>query len=356
MLPFEPQRMTTYARPSYEQLQGRIAADLATMPAVLREPLSAAWARACHGEHGHLDWLYAQCTPLACEEDRLQDWATLYGVNRLTATAASGSVTFTGTAGATLLKGAVLRGANGQDYTVAMAVTLAGAMGTAVVVCQAPGVAGNLPTGAELTLVDPLPGIGGTATVDAHGLTGGSVQESGEDWRARVVDEWQTVTTVGARGGRAADYVYWAKSAHPSVTGALVQMHTLGMGTVVVRPICNGLANRLPTQSVLDAVLVKMQSAAPVMPEIFVVAPSLRPVAVTLDLAATVDTAGNRAAIDAALRAVVQAEQSAGSTLLLSELDAAVATVTTQYTRTAPVTDVTCAAGEVFAPPVITWA
>ena len=348
--------MTTYARPSYEQLQARIAADLAAMPAVLREPLSAAWARACHGEHGHLDWLYAQCTPLACEEERLQDWATLYGVTRLSATAASGSVTFTGTVGATLLKDAVLRGANGQDYLVATAVTLAGATATAAVVGQTPGVDGNLPAGAELTLVDPLPGIGGTVTVAAAGLTGGAAQELVEDWRARVVDEWQTVTTLGARGGRAADYVYWARAAHPSVTGALVQVHTLGMGTVVVRPICNGLANRLPTQAVMDAVLAGLLGAAPVMPEIYVVAPTLRSVAVTLDLAPSVDTAGNRAAIVAALNAAVLAEQSAGSTLLLSELDAAVATVTTQYARTAPVADLVCAAGEVFALPVVTWA
>jgi uncharacterized phage protein gp47/JayE len=348
--------MTTYTRPSYEQLQARIAADLAAMPAVLREPLSAAWARACHGEHGHLDWLYAQCTPLACEEERLQDWATLYGVTRLSATAASGLVTFTGTAGATLLKDAVVRGANGQDYVVATAVALAGATGTAAVVGQSAGVLGNLPAGAELTLVDPLPGIAGTVTVAAAGLTGGAAQELVEDWRARVVDEWQTVTTVGARGGRAADYVYWAKSAHPSVTGALVQVHTLGMGTVVVRPICNGLANRLPTQAVMDAVLAGLLGAAPVMPEIFVVAPALRPVAVTLDLAASVDTAGNRAAIAAALNAAVLAEQSSEAELLLPEIDAAVATVTTQYARTAPVADLVCAAGEVFALPVVTWA
>ena len=85
-------------------------------------------------------------------------------------------------------------------------------------------------------------------------------------------------------------------------------------------------------------------------------APSLLPVAVTLDLAAAVDTAGNRAAIEAAVTNAVLAEQSAGATLLLSELDAAVATVTTQYVRSAPVTDLTCAVGEVFAPPVVTWA
>lgn len=345
----------TYPRPSYEQLRDRIAADLAAMPAVLREPLSAAWARACHGEHGHLDWLYAQCTPLACVEERLQDWATLYGVTRLAATPASGSVTVTGAVGATLLKDAVLRGANGQDYTVTTAVTLGASSGTAAVQSQSAGAESNLPAGAELTLVDPLPGIGGTVTVAAAGLTGGAAQELVEDWRARVVDEWQTVTTLGARGGRTADYVYWARAAHPSVTGALVQVHTLGIGTVVVRPICNGLANRLPTQAVMDAVLAGLLGAAPVMPEIYVVAPALRPVAVTLDLAPAVDTAGNRAAIEAALRGAVLAEQSSGAELLLSEIDAAVATVTTQYSRTAPVADLVCAAGEVFAPPVVTW-
>jgi Baseplate J-like protein len=177
-----------------------------------------------------------------------------------------------------------------------------------------------------------------------------------EDWRARVVDEWQTVTTLGARGGRAADYVYWARAAHPSVTGALVQAHTLGMGTVVVRPICNGLADRLPTQAVLDAVLAKLLATAPLVAEFYVLQPVLRPVAVTLDLAAAADTAGNRAAIAAAISVVALAEQSAGATLLLSELDAAVATVTTQYVRVAPVADLICAAGEVFAPPVVTWA
>lgn len=348
--------MTLYARRSYEQLRDRIAADMAAMPAVLREPLSAAWARACHGEHGHLDWLYAQCTPMACEEDRLQDWATLYGVTRLAATAASGAVTVTGTAGSTLLKDAVLRSTSGQDYAVAAALTLGGATGSANVVCLEPGAAGNLPAAAELTLVDPLPGIGGTMTVGVNALTGGSAQESVEDWRARVVAEWQTMTVDGARGGRIADYVYWAKSAHPSVTGAIVQVHTLGRGTVVVRPICNGLAKRLPTQAVMDAVLIGLQSAAPVMPEISVTAPILKAVDVTLDLATAVDTAQNRASIEAALTALVLSKQSSGNALLLAELDAAGATVTTQYTRSAPLVDLQCGAGEVFALPVVTWA
>ena len=347
--------MTVYARPTYEQLRDRIAADLAAMPAVLREPLSAAWARACYGEHGHLNWLYAQCTPLACDEDRLQDWATLYSVTRLAATAASGPVAFTGTPGATLLKDAVLRGTNGLDYSTLSAVTLSTTAGVASVVCSTLGAEGNLPAGAVLTLVDPLSGIASALTVGAQGLSGGAAEELAEDWRARVVNEWQTLTTLGARAGRAADYVYWAQSGHPSVTGALVEMHTLGLGTVVVRPVCNALAGRLPTQAVLDAVRGYLEATAPVMPEVYVVAPTVRAVAVTLDLVPAVDTAANRAAIEQSLGALVLAEQTTGATLLLSEIDAAVATVTTQYTRVAPVAALTCATGEIFALPVVTW-
>ncbi|WP_180131850.1 baseplate J/gp47 family protein [Rhodoferax sp. BLA1] len=348
--------MDTYTRPTYEQLRDRISADLAAMPAVLRGPLSAAWARACHGEHGHLDWLHAQCSPLTCDEERLADWAVLYGVARLAATYSVGPVDFGGSAGATLLTGAAARGANGLDYVVVTAVTLTGATDVAQVQCTTAGAVGNLPAGAVLTLIDPLSSVDSDLVVGAAGLSGGAAQELVEDWRARVVEEWQTVTTDGARGGRKADYVYWAKAAHPSVTGALVQLHALGVGTVLVRPICNGLSQRLPTPAVVAAVLNKLLALAPAMPDKSVEVPDLVPVTVQIDLLPGVDTGPNRAAILAALVALVDAEQSEGAVLQVAEIDAAIAVVTTQYTRLAPMADLVCGAGQVFAPPTVVWA
>lgn len=349
--------MSSYAaRPTYEQLRDRIAADLAAVPEVLRGPLAAAWAGACHGEHGHIAWASDQCSPLTCEEDRLQDWATLYKVDRLLATSAVGAVAFSGSVGATLLKDTTLRGPNGLNYVVLDAVTLTASTGTANVRCEDGGSAGNLSAGAALSLVDPVDGIASSATVGDAGVTGGAEEETTEDWRSRVVDEWQTITNAGAGGGRRADYVFWAKSAHPSVTGALIQFNTLGVGTVVIRPICNTLANRLPTQAVLDAVLAYLQSAAPVMPDLYVVAPSLHGVAVSVDLAAAVDTSANRAVIEAALASLVRSKQSdSGDTLLLSEIDGAVETVTSQFTRIAPTASIVCGAGEILALPVLSW-
>jgi len=82
-----------------------------------------------------------------------------------------------------------------------------------------------------LTLIDPVPGCAGTLTIDVTGITGGAEDELVDAWRMRVADEWRTVTTRGARSGKPDDYRWWAKSAHPSVSGALVQMHALGLGT-----------------------------------------------------------------------------------------------------------------------------
>lgn len=347
--------MTDYVRPSYVELKTRIETDLAAVPAVLRGPLSAAWARACHGQHGFLEWIDKQCSPLTCELERLYDWAALYGVDRLSATQATGNVLATGTIGTELLADTILRGQNGLDYTVLAAVTLGAGSTPVALRCNAAGSAGNLVAGQTLTLVDPVPGVVGTLTVDGAGLSGGAEQETLEDWRARVADEWRTMVTRGARSGKPDDYRYWAKSAHPSVTTALVQPQVLGMGTVIVRPICNALIDRLPTPAVVAAVSAFLLDIAPATADWSVVAPIVHAVTVSIDLLPGYDTVDNRNAIAAALSALVLAEFSETSLLAMAEIDAAIATVTTQYTRIAPVADIAIGAGEVFVLQPVVW-
>lgn len=345
----------TYVRPSYTELSARIQADLDALPAVLRGPLSAAWARACHSQHGYLEWIDAQCTPLTCELERLYDWAALYGVDRLLATAATGIALATGTAGTQVLAGTLLRGQNALDYMVLAAVVL-GAGATAVSIrCTTTGSAGNQAAGLTITLIDPVPGCASTLTIADPGLTGGAEEESLEGWRARVADEWRTVVTRGARSGKPDDYRYWARTAHPSVTTALVQPHALGVGTVLVRPICNSLGDRLPTQAVLDAVAEYLYSIAPATADWRVAAPQVQAVTVSLHLLPGFDTAGNRAAITSAVNAAVLAEVGETSILAVAELDAAIATVTSQYNRIAPVADIQAGMGAVLVLNPIVW-
>lgn len=347
--------MTYYVRPSYTELKTRIEADLAAMPAVLRGGLASAWAKVCHGEHGHLDWIDKQCSPLTCDLERLYDWAALYGVERLLATAATGNVLATGTVGTHLLAATQLRGQNGLDYTVLAAVTLGAGLTAVAVRCTSAGSAGNQAAGLTVTLVDPVPGVDGTLTVGIGGLSGGAAEEELEAWRARVADEWQVVTTRGARSGKPDDYRFWARSAHPSVTGALVQLHALGIGTVLVRPICNGLTDRAPSPAILAAVAEYFYSIAPATADWRLAAPIRRAVPVSIDLLPAADTGGNRAAITTALQAAVLAESSETSLLAMAELDAAIATVTDQYTRIAPLADIAVAAGEVLVLDPVAW-
>lgn len=327
--------MTPYNRPSFTDLLTRIESDLAALPAVLRRALAATWARVANGEHGHLDWIDAQCSPLTCELERLSDWAALYGVDRLLATAASGAALVTGNVGAQVLAGTLLRGSNGLDYSAQAAVVL-GAGGVSVSLrCAVSGASGNLAAGQVLTLVDPIAGVNSAVTVGALGITGGADDELVDTWRARVADEWRTVTTEGARSGKPKDYRHWAKSAHPSVSGALVQLHTLGIGTVVVRPVCNGLANRLPTQAVLNAVAAYFDPVVPATADWRVVAPTARPVTLTIHLLPAVDTAPNRAAISAALTDLFLSKGGTDTEvvqLLWAEVDTVISLTTNQYT------------------------
>ncbi len=338
----------TYVRPSYLELKTRIEADLAAMPEVLRAPLAAAWSRACHGQHGYLDWIDAQCSPLTCELERLYDWAALYGVDRLLATPARGHVLATGALGTPLLAEAQLRGSNGLDYTVLAAVTL-GAGDTPVTVrCNSAGLASNMVAGQTLTLIDPVPGVAATLTVGAAGLTGGAEDELVDDWRLRVADEWSVVGRRGGRSGKPEDFRAWAKSAHPSVSSALVSLHKLGVGTVIVRPICDDLPSRLPTAEVLDAVRARLTDVAPATADWRVGNPIVRPVTVAIALLPEVDTPAARAAIQSALDALVMSEASETSILTIGEIDEAIATVTNQYARSAPTANLAVEADEVF--------
>lgn len=327
--------MTPYTRPAYKALLQRIEADLAAMPAVLRGPLSVMWSRVTSGMHGHLDWLDKQCSPLTCELERLYDWAALYHVDRLTAKAAGGGVLATGNAGAQLLADAVLRGPNGLDYTVQAAIVL-GAGNTPVTIrCATKGAAGNLAAGQKLTLVDPALGVDNILTVDALGISGGADDEEVNAWRVRVYEEWRAISQRGARSGKPEDYRYWAKTAHQSVTGALVQEHVLGMGTVVVRPVCNGLANRLPTQAILDAVAADLQNGnAPATADWRVTFPSVYQVSLNIHLMPAADTAQNRAAIFDSVNALVLSKGGndvPDVQIPWGEVDAAIAAVTLQY-------------------------
>lgn len=345
----------SYTRPTFDELKARIEVDLAAVPAVLRAPLSAAWARACHGQHGYLAWIDAQCSPLTCDIDRLSAWAALYGVDRLAPSAAAGALAVTGSIGAQVLAGTTWRSIAGLDYEALEAVVLQDGTARVEVRCTTAGAVGNLQAGGALTLVDPVLGVDAAAVIMTGGLAGGADSESVDDWRIRVADEWRAVVEAGGRVGRVADYRAWAKSAHPAVSACLVQLHTLGLGTVLLRPICNTEIGRLPTQAVRDAVREYVLARAPATADVRVASPVSKPVAIRVVLSPEVDSAINRAAIQAGLTALVRSLVAEGAVLELVDVDDTIRQVTSQYTRLAPLANVPAGPGEVFDVPTVAW-
>ena len=351
--------MTTsiYQRPNLSELQSRIASDLSSLPDILRGPLTKALAAAYHGEHGHLDWVGRQVSPLTCDLEMLYKWSALYSVPRLLATAAEGLVAVAGNPGTELLIDTLARGQNDHDYRVIVGITV-GDEGTvfAAVRCEDTGADTNMLPGQTLTLIDPVPGIDDSLTVGMNGLTGGAADEDIDAWRLRVSDEWQTVVKIGARGGRDDDYRYWAKSAHPSITTALVYKHILGVGSVVVMPICNALPNRQPTDAVLETADTYIRSKAPVGgDDLSVVLPNNTAVQVQIELLETADKKLNRDAITDALSKLMLSKTTESASVLVSEIDDAISSVTKLYIRHAPVDKITAGYGCVLTLQDVQW-
>lgn len=337
-----------YIAPTFAALKARIEQDLSVLVAVLRLALAVVFAKAVSSLHVHLEWIDQQCSPLTCSLERLYDWAVLYGVTRLDATFATGQIAVTGNVGAFVLLDELLRADNGLDYAVTAAVELTSGVNLVSIKCTTAGLAGNLSAGSKLTFVETQAGVDSETTVDANGITGGAAQEDVETWRARVVDEWQVVTEYGGRSGKNRDYVAWAKKAHPSVTGALVYRNILGMGTILVRPICNGLEGRLPTTAIMDAIAAKFLELAPAGADWRLALPLQQLLTVNLTLDPAVDSGATRTLITNAINNLILAENSETSVIFMAELDAAIASVTTQYTRNAPLADITVNSGSVF--------
>lgn len=337
-----------YISPTFAALKTRIEQDFSSMPAVLRIAFAVVLAKAFKAVHLHLEYIDKESSPLLCSLKRLYDWAVLYSTPRLDAVQSSGQVNVTGNVGAFVLQDVELRGDNGLDYIVLAAVEIEAGDNQVTVRCNTAGRAGNLVSGSVLTFINPQPGIDSEATVAVTGVNGGEEQEAVEPWRARVVDEWQVVTEYGGRSGKPRDYVAWAKKAHPSVTGALVFRGALGLGTILVKPICNGLAGRLPTPAIMEAIADKIVEAAPGTADWRLALPGQHLMNFNLELNPAVDNARNRDLIVASLNAMVLSENSEDSIIYQAEIDSAIIATTNQYTRIAPVVDTTVDVGSVF--------
>lgn len=348
-----------FERPTLAQLIARARADIATRfdsgSADLRgtpeEVLAISQAGLTHGLHGHLKYLSKQLLADLADDDFLLRHAAIYGLERTAATPATGQLTITGTESAVCPTGTVWQRPDGTLYTQAADVTIESGVSTAVVTAQVGGVAGNADVGAKLTLAAPVTGIIATATVSGDGLADGVDLETLDSLRERLILRLQTPPSGGGPG----DYVRWAREV-AGVTRAWEYPAMLGPGTVGVRFVMdNQVGSIIPDSGMVSTVHAYLNGKAPVTAQVVVLAP----VAVQLDLilAVTPSTSAVKAAVTAAVAAFIRSTAEPGSTILISQLNEAIAIAAgeTDHILSLPTGNVAHTANQIAVPGTITW-
>ena len=348
-----------FQRPTLVELKERAGADLdsrlegsdARLRRANTSVLATVHAGAVHGLYGYLDFIARQVMIDQAEAEYLERHASIWGITRKAAAAATGSVSAAGTTGAVIPAGTVVQRSDGAEFTTdADAVLVAGAA-TATITASEAGVAGNTPAGSSLTLVSPIAGVNSAMVVAAGGLTGGADIEPDESLRERLLLRIQEPP----HGGAAHDYVAWALEV-AAVTRAWCYPGHLGLGTVGVTFVCDDQdGGIIPAPATVAEVQAHIDELRPMTADVTVFAPVAVPLAITIQL--TPNTAAAQAAVQAELADMITRDAVPGGAILISHVREAISLAggETNHVLVSPVADITHATGEIATLGVITW-
>lgn len=347
-----------FQRPSLADLFARTKADLEARlglgPLLARSVLAVlarVLAGASHLLHGHLDWSSRQFLADTAEQRELERLASIYGLERKSAIAASGLVSFNGNDGAVIVAGTRMRRADSVEFLTLADVTIAASSAEVQVEASLGGTAGNTPPATPLALVSPVGNVRSPGLVDAAGLFGGLEEESDEDLRARLLARIRNPPM----GGNAADYKAWTLAV-PGVTRAWIYPRIVGAGTVGVTFVTDGApGGSIPTSDKVEEVRAAIAELRPVTAQVSVFAPVALPLDLSIHLVP--DTAEIRAAVTASLEDLILREAEPGGTLLLSHIAEAISSSTGEndHVLTVPAADVVAPTGELVQLGAITW-
>jgi len=240
-----------------------------------------------------LDAVASQSFPQFATDEYLDAIAETHGLERLTATRATGEVTFTGTVGTVIPAGTVVTTVTPESGTgvpvtfeTLASLTLASSTGTVDIqaTIESEGAIGNVSATAISRLEDDIAGI--TAVSNSSPTTGGADEEGDDALRVRLL-----ARLAGGRGtGTVADYEAWALSI-PGVGRAFVEPLWSGNGTVRVTVL--DTTDSPVSGAVLQSVTDLIDSLAPIGADVTVVTvtPSLHNVSANISVSADVTIA-----------------------------------------------------------------
>lgn len=272
-----------YNIPSFDEIRQRQLRDARNLDATAHtETDSDLYIRACatasasEGLYAYQAWQARQLIPDTADPEYLEQHCALRGITHKPATRATGTLIFTGRAGAVVPAGVQVKDADEVAFRSTEAATLTGDdnAATAVAACEAIQ-AGALPNrdAAPVTLIAAPSGVQSRALLT---LEGGTNPETDADLLSRLLDYMRNPPS----GGTKADYRRWAREV-PGVTDAQVYPLRQGPGTVDV--VITG-ADGIPGADVVQACQAHIDTERPLGAHATVYAPVLLSVDMTLAL------------------------------------------------------------------------
>ena len=302
--------------------------------------LARVLAGSVHGLYGFQETIARQGLVTTADGEALEQHASIWGVTRNPAALATGTVTFAGNNGTIVPQGSQMQRSDGVTFVSVAAQTVAAGNVTIPVQSTSPSATANTEGGTQLIFTTPIAGVSGTGAVDVGGIVGGLDVESDEGLRQRVLNRIQRPP----QGGSNSDFVSWALE-NPGVTRAWVVGQEYGAGTVTVRFMMDDVRAPSGIPNAADIALVQAfiedPSRKPVTAQVFVEAPILQPVNISIS-GLSPDTAAIRAAIETELAAMFRRESEPGTPTLLSKVNEAISLApgVGSYTLAVPNTDI----------------
>jgi len=281
-----------------------------------------------HGNYLYMErYLSKQVNPRTATDEFFALWLQTYGLAIKPANAAEGLVVFAGTPNA-VIDADVDLDVDSIKYVTAEAGVL-DATGKAVVpvIAQAGGANTNQDAGVILSLVNPIAGVDGTATVDVDGLRRGTDAETEDEARARLMQRIQNPPL----GGAPHDYERWAREV-PGITRAWGIRTPYGPGSAGVVIMADDNPDGLPTEADKQAVYdyISDPNRGPA-DELFVIIPT--PVFVDMQIRLEPDNTTNREAVELELRDLFFREAGPGLSIPHTHLTEAVSVAGGEYTH-----------------------
>lgn len=280
-----------YTTPDYRAVRDAILRDIANqLPNAATGEDSDfalranATASSIEGLYQHQQWIARQILPDTADGDYLERHARLRNITHKAASAATGTVRFSGTVGRSVPIGTEAKTNSG----IAIVTTAAGVIGagsTVDIAAQAvlAGLAGNQAASTVLTLSAAPSGVQSQATIVS--MTGGTDIESDADLLVRLLVDIR----LPPAGGAAHDYAAWALEV-PGVTDAYIftQRRAANSVDVVIETL-----GGVPSVQLIADVLAHIETVRPCCADVLVMAPSL----VVTNIAAALTLSGTTLAL-----------------------------------------------------------